>query len=190
MRCLFWSIYFLLFGGTLNAQCDSAEVREWLRTMNRDTICFAKHGWCADSVYNSRMWFINDSTFTYYYHPKDAGRTIDRYYENYRLFSYEINRAAPGDTDFHWSYYAGNCIPTYYIVKVVNDSLSTSEEGGEYCDYYQEIVRDEYGRIRRKHTVTHFTKRGKLYRRSVYIDRTKVFDRRNVRVNEVDAKNL
>ncbi len=171
----------------LCAQCDSASTRAWLRGMNPDTVCFAAFGvWeCPDACFQSCMDFNYDSSyFRHEYRDTVSGLWSIRTYNNNELRDYHYN--TPNDTDVYLCYDPGKCRASIVIKSVDNDSLTRiAKKQKTFYEYYSETVYDDSGALEASWVETIVLKRGKKFRRTVYLRPKRKFNKEKVRMKRV-----
>lgn len=177
-------LFLLQFSGFVYAQCDSAEVREWLRTMNRDTVCITTWDTCRQVGFQSSIRCYGDSSnFIYSYRDTITGSGCRKDFYHDQLLSCNYTG---GDTDVYIYYVQGTCLPDICVKAVVNDSLTRpGKKNGTFYDYYSEVVYDAQGKVIVSWTETIVLKRGKKFRRTVYLRSQRKFNKERIRMKRV-----
>ena len=144
----------------LSGQCDSAEVRRWISSINYDTVSTTRAVIKKD---HPMILFGADSgTFTFYYVDTYHHASTIKTYEDYWLTKDEH---CTDDTCITKYFFDRTCKVRSELVEIENDSLSGPEEGEQYYDFYSEINYNIQGRKIDSYTIVHVVKDGKKYKK-------------------------
>jgi hypothetical protein len=172
----YFLFFFLVCGIHANAQCDSAAVHNWVRTINYDTIyTSALHGDTTSSIH-----FRNDSVFDYWYNDSVTGAFCYKHYENFYL---EYYTWVQGETEINITYYDKSCVEKFRFTALGGNHFPLGpSDTSNY--YYQEVMRTENGKLLRVKEETIVRRGGKRYRRVETKDYSGIFRKREVYYGE------